>query len=62
MNALLAVRVLKARSPEQEKYLSDNRDRYIEQSRNTRNGVVAYLPARKPNTQTPPMGGKDEQP
>lgn len=28
------------------KYLSDNRERYFEQSRRTRNGVVAPLPAR----------------
>jgi len=30
------------------KEFSDNRDRYIEQSKNTRNGVAAALPERKP--------------
>lgn len=28
--------------------LSDNRERYIEQSRNTKNGVVAPLPPSRP--------------
>lgn len=35
------------------KLLSDNRDRYIEQSRNTRRGVVAPLPARSRPAATP---------
>lgn len=43
------------------KLLSDNRDRYIEQSRNTRNGVVAQLPARPSSLHnrpaTPPDAG-----
>lgn len=38
-----------------DKYLSDNRDRYVEQSKATRNGVVAPLPPAPLGLQAPPQ-------
>lgn len=63
MNAILAVRLLKradATDPAFDKLLSDNRDLYVQQSKNTRNGVVAEFPKvrpLRPNTHMPAKAG-----
>lgn len=36
------------------KLLCDQRERYIEQSKRTRGGIVAPFPSRSPNSPTPP--------
>ena len=62
MNARLAVRLLKLAEPTDpafDKLLSDNRELYMQQSKQTRNGVVAQFPSKplRPNNHVPAMAG-----
>lgn len=49
-----------ARAPEAEKYLSDNRERYIAQSKQTKGGVVAKLPKRSYAQSQCPLTAEEE--